>query len=247
MSKNIPKKLNVCPIQESILEIRFSTEYPDDAIFGMVYYKVKELFPNEKIEQLPVQNIPEQIRKLDPNFKYLANQRIVKDNLSFSVGPRSIVFGNHKNYVGWDSWSLFFNKIIEKINETDLLSNVERIGLRYVNLFEVNIFNHVNIELLINSNKILNETTNIRTELNVGRLIQILQIGNAVNVTSNNTTKKASIIDIDCIFNFDKEENFREYPKILDDLHLKEKELFFRILKDNFIEKLEPEYLKKEK
>lgn len=242
MAKRIPKKLNICPIQESILEIRFSTDYPDDAIFGMVYSKVKELFPKKPIEQLPVQNIPEQIRRIDPNFKYHALQRIFNDNLSFSVGPRSIIFGNHKDYVGWDNWSLFFNKILEKIIETDLLLNVERIGLRYINLFENNIFNHANIELLINSKAILDETTNIRTELNVGGLIQILQVGNAVNVTSNTISKKASIIDIDCIYTFKKSDNFQGYLKILGDLHDKEKDLFFEILKDEFIQTLQPEY-----
>jgi uncharacterized protein (TIGR04255 family) len=159
-----------------------------------------------------------------------------------SIGPNVLVFGNHKEYLGWNNWSKFFNDVLSKIKTTGLLKSVERIGLRYTNIFDKNIFENANIDLLINNKKLLNETSNLRTEINDSGFIKILQIGNAVNIISNNTTRIGSIIDIDCIFNCTKENFFETYLDIINKAHDKEKELFFEILKDKFIIELGPEY-----
>ena len=240
--KKIPRKINICPLEEAVFEIRFSSEIPSDAIFGIIYSSVKDFFPKESLKQLPVQQIPEQIRLKDPNLRYQALHRLQKDNLSLSIGPQTIIFGNNRDYLGWKDWSAFFHSILDEVKKTGVLSKVERIGLRYINVFNSNILENTNIKLLISDNQLLHETSNLRTELKDSGFIKVLQIGNSVNITSNNQSRIGSIVDIDCIFEFKDEDFFKDYPKLINLAHTKGKELFFNLLTDEFIKSLDPEY-----
>ena len=64
-----PKKITPCPIIESVVEIRFDSAIPAEAIFGVVYNAFNDIFPNKPIN-LPILQIPEQIRNSDPNLQY---------------------------------------------------------------------------------------------------------------------------------------------------------------------------------
>ena len=64
----LPKKINPCPILESIIELRFSTSFPHDAIFGIIYKEFKDLYP--KVEPLPILQLPEIVRREDKNLLY---------------------------------------------------------------------------------------------------------------------------------------------------------------------------------
>jgi len=48
MSVHLPEKIENCPIVEAVFEIRYSSKYPEDAIFGVLYAAVKDFF-TEKI------------------------------------------------------------------------------------------------------------------------------------------------------------------------------------------------------
>ena len=98
------------------------------------------------------------------------------------------------------------------------------------------------IQLFINDNKLLNETSNLRTEFVDSGFIKILQVGNAVNIVTNNKHRTGSIIDIDCIYNFDNENFFEIYTGLVNKAHDMGKRLFFDLLSDDFINSLKPEY-----
>ncbi len=42
----LPKKISPCPILEGIVEFRFESPFPDDAIFGIMYKEFKSDFSN---------------------------------------------------------------------------------------------------------------------------------------------------------------------------------------------------------
>ena len=89
---DIPKKITPCPIIESILEIRFNTKIPSEAIFGMVYSRIQgRFFPN--MEKLPILQIPDQLRSNDPNLMFRPTHKLYKDNLLISDRSKSFCFG----------------------------------------------------------------------------------------------------------------------------------------------------------
>lgn len=241
MSK-LPKKIEKCPIKEAIFEIRYSSEYPVDAIFGILYANIKDFF-DEKIISLPVLQLPESVRNQDPDLKYSAYHRLSKDNIILNIGPRVLTFINSEPYKGWSTWSIFFYKVLKKIEETGILNKVERIGIRYINIFDGNIFDKVKFEVKLNNNILSEESTNLQTEIIDDKFIVLLRIGNSINITKNKTETNGSVIDIDCLYNItDTSEFFDSYHEIIEKAHIKEKELFFSLLEESFLKELKPKF-----
>lgn len=238
----LPKKIKDCPITEAVLEFRYDSDYPSDAIFGMLYGAIKDFF-SEKPVSLPILQLPETVRMQDPNLKYHAYHRLINDNIILNIGPRVLTFSNMPPYNGWNEWSKFFYAVYDKIIKAKVLSKVERIGLRYINCFNESIFDKVKVEVKVNNEFLSEESTNLRTEIIEDQFIKILQIGNSVNVAKDNQVTIGSIIDIDVLYLINDSSNFFEnYHSIIEDAHNKEKELFFSLLEESFLMELGPIY-----
>ena len=125
-----------------------------------------------------------------------------------------------------------------------MIGNVERTGLRYINLFEFPLIDKINVKIKLIDHQISHEPTNLRIEFEDGEYRKILQIGNQVEVTVDNQGITGSVIDIDCIrtSNYPGDRFFSEYRDMVETAHNKEKELFFSLLRDDFVETLNPEY-----
>ena len=242
MSVHLPEKIENCPIVEAVFEIRYSSKYPEDAIFGVLYAAVKDFF-TEKPQALPILQLPEAVRVQDPNLKYQPYHKLVKNDFIFNIGPKVLAFVNKTPYAGWSRWSDFFYTILEKVQSTQVIDFAERIGLRYINFFNFNIFDKVKLRIELINRKIQKEPTNLRTEILDEGFTKILQIANSVNIIINDQKMTGSLIDIDCLYYFSKENNFfNEYCTIVENAHNKEKELFFSLLKESFLNKLNPIY-----
>ena len=240
----LPKKVVNCPLLEAIFEIRYDSEYPSDAVFGMLYTSIKDYFKDIKPQTQPILQLPEAVRQQDPNLRYQAYYKLSKENLSLSIGPRALIFSNIEPYLGLESLSNFFSEILSSIKSTSVLSMIERIGLRYINVFDNKILDHINLGIKIGGNDIVEESTNFRTEINDDGFTKILQIANAINVSIKGKSKIASVIDIDCLYNINEDANsfFNKYSQIIELAHQKEKELFYSLLKVPFLESLNPKY-----
>lgn len=247
MNDKCPKKLNKCPLREAIFEIRYEPNFPSEAVFGVIYAAVKDLFPKDALKTLPIQQIPEQIRLNDENFKYQAWYSLVRDNMQFNIGPNSLTFINTGNYSGWVKLFTFFSTVLKEIKKCAVIKTVERIGLRYINVFQENILANSDITIQLSNlkladNRLLNETTNLRTELIDSGFVKVLQIGNSVDILSGKNKSKGSIIDIDCIYEWKENTFFDKYIDIINIAHTKEKQLFFSLLKEDFMRTLNPEF-----
>lgn len=240
----LPKKISPCPIVEAVIQIRFSSILPSEAIFGVIYTKVGPDFG--KVNKLPILQIPEAVRSKDPNLTYQAHYSLVKKDLplQLNIGPRTITFSNVDNYIGWDKFFEFVNEVLEKIKDTDVIHLPERIGIRYINFFDVQILDKVNLEINLNNSKINTESTHFRTEIKDDNFITVVQLNNNVPLNIKGIEKKGSLIDIDCIYNFDKPDPslYTEFNSIIKSGHEKEKHTFFKLLKDDFLNEFDLEY-----
>jgi uncharacterized protein (TIGR04255 family) len=84
--------------------------------------------------------------------------------------------------------------------------------------------------------------TSFFTEFDQGTVHILLNIGNAAGINGQPT--KDSLIDIDCIYNFNCKagEFFLSYKEELKKAHLANKEVFFGLIKDDLLSSLNPEY-----
>jgi uncharacterized protein (TIGR04255 family) len=242
--KREPKKITPDPIIEAVVEVRFSSKLPRDAVFGIVYSALKDDFNPPK--NLPILQLPDAVRSQDPNLKYQGHYSLSSKKLSvmISIGPQVISFINSGSYIGWNLFFPFICDILDKLENLDVISNPERIGIRYLNKLQKAHFEKIAISVNYDNQRILNEKTHIRTEIKKNQFIQVVNIDN--NAVLNTSPKKESIllVDIDCVFNFQPQNTsfFSKYKKILTDGHNSEKETFFSIMTEEIIGTLNPEY-----
>src|SRR3990172_1532349 len=99
----LPKKISPCPIAEATVELRFSAAVLPDAVFGIIYREFTKDFPG-KVEKLPILQLPEAIRAVDPKLMYQPHYKLVAGNLTFQIGPRMTSLSNSKEYIGWENF-----------------------------------------------------------------------------------------------------------------------------------------------
>jgi len=236
----IPKRISPCPIVEVIVEIRFEPKIPPDAIFGLVYNSLKGEYP--QVKKLPILEIPDVIRSNEPGLKFKPYNQLLNENFIAQIGPRVFSLSNRKEYVGWSEFYGRITSSFSKLAELDMMSNVARLGIRYINFFRFDIFEKINLEILMNRKALPSTQTVVRAELKDGNFKNVLHIANKAEVTIDGKRNRGSIIDIDTVLEQRMPDFFGKMQGILQEGHEKEKRLFFSLLKTEYLETLNPEY-----
>lgn len=236
---NLPKKISPCPIIETVFEVRFESELPGDAIFGIMYSVLKDDFP--KLDKLPILQIPEAIRSSDPNLIYAPHYKLSGGNFVIQIGSKVFSFSNVNEYVGWELFHKEVNIVLKKICGLNIIKEANRIGLRYINLFpEMNIFEKSDLKINLKEEP-LEKDVNLVISMPVDGFTNTLRMVSNTKIDISGRILNGSIIDIDTVLNGSKSNFFIDVEKILSDAHLEEKKLFFSLLKDEYIKTLNPE------
>lgn len=239
---NMPKEISPCPITEAVVEIRFESTLPSEVIPGLLYGKFPSQLKN--IEKLPILQLPINLIENDPNFRYSPHYKAVFNNFVFQFGPRSVSVACINKYAGWSSYisqiETFFNGVIE----TGLIDRPQRIGLRYISfLLGQDIFKNIKVELSIAGNSLIGQPNNVlRSEFDYSNHKCVIQIANAANLKlANNKPALGSNIDIDIITTEIKDIS-KDFVRLIEDSHRIEKQIFFSLLKPEFLSTLNPVY-----
>lgn len=234
----LPKKISPCPITEAIVELRFESDTPNDAVFGIVYQTFKTDYPVS--EELPILQIPEIIRKQDKASHYRPYYKLTNnDGFLFQVGPKVLSLISIAPYAGWEEFNRRLKDLVEKVKGLDIVKSYTRIGIRYINKFSLNVFDIVNLQIKLPSHPLTNCETFVSSEIPTGDFKSTLQISNSVTSTQKGQNVKYSIIDIDTFV----ENPQGEINVLINKGHLEEKKLFFALLKPDFVKSnLSPEY-----
>ncbi len=236
MISNNPKKLNPDKIIDSVVEIRYESGVDGDAQFGMIFNVIPDEF-KKNVEKLPILELPATIRKKDPNFQHKPYFRLKNDNFVLQFGPGVIVVSSYPIYVGWLKFFPFIENILNEIYKTRVIDVVKRIGIRYINFFEVDIFKEINFDFSFMGISELNKGSVFKTIVERGGFYNSINISNNVTIGDKN----GSVLDIDT-FSENRIQNKSEVLSLLSSAHDAEKNIFFNILKKDYIKKLNPEY-----
>jgi uncharacterized protein (TIGR04255 family) len=235
-----PIEVKICPIVDAVLEIRFQSTVPASAVFGIIYGAIYQEF--DKTETLPIMQIPEPLRETDPNFKFKGHYKLTnKDGYSLQIGPDVLVFGSIIPYQGWPTFSDFFYPLLHKILELNIISNFTRLGQRVINLFENVVHTDFKINLEIINKDISPLNVIIRTEHINESFVCVLQYSTNTEAINNGRQIKGHLVDIDISKELDS--NFRDnFKQEIEKSHNIEKELFFSLLEQNLLDRLQPTY-----
>lgn len=236
-----PKKIENCPIVDSVIELRFISKIFPNAVFGIIYNSLVNEYP--KVEKLPILQLPEQLRDSDPNFKFKAHYKISsEDGFVVQIGPDVIIIAAPSPYPGWTQFSKRIYFVINQILKLNVINEVTRLGVRYINFFENNIFNKVNLHIAIGGRTLDPKNTLFRTEIKKGGFLNSLQIANNATQIIDKIPNTGSIVDIDVFKEYSNGEFKDIYKKEIELAHNTEKDLFFELLTKEFLESLKPSY-----
>ncbi|QTA79029.1 CHP04255 [Desulfonema limicola] len=233
----IPEKISPNPIIDFVIDIKFLPKQPPDAVFGLIYNLIQSKFGN--IVKLPILQVPDEIRNKDQNLLYQPYYRLTNDQFVLQIGPRILALSAPK-YPGWDIVINEAMNIFQAINKIQLFDKINRIGIRYVNFFKENIFENSELSLIMKGKNLSSEKTFFRTEITNNNYKSLIQISNSANINN----KLGSVIDIDTSLSDIKsnEDIISQIDSFLSEGHELCKELFFGLIKEDYLLQFNPKY-----
>lgn len=236
--KKFPTKISPCSIIEATIELKFDSDLPKGAVFGILYNALKDSFG--KVEQLPLAALPLEVIENDPNFKYKALYRLTDGTFDAQVGYDVVTFHSPKEYIGWEEFAKNIVVFFEKVKKSQVVTTPISLLLRYVNFFEFNIYEKINLQIELLNEKHTSNNLVFRTEFLENNFWRVLQVANNVTMSGDFGQKQGSLVEIICSYN---ESNILEnFENIINEAHQIEKELFFGLLKPEFLTTLNPQY-----
>lgn len=237
----LPLSISPCPIAETVVEVRFDTTVPEEAVFGLVYQALKADFP--KNTPLPIASLPADFRRSDPQLANQPLHRLEGEHLTVMVGAQMATVGIRGAYPGWTEGSERFRATFARIASTGLIGKPLRFGLRYISFFQGDILPKLTLSIAVAGEAISGAGTHLKTVLQADGCRLLLQVGKDLMLVGEQN-KIGSVIDIDSFVTepdtacgFDA-----ALADFLERAHLAEKQLFFELLMPDFLATLNPIY-----
>ncbi len=239
LKNGIPKKITPDPIIDANFEIRFQSDYPENAVFGVIYGKISEGYPEFKST-----GIPNELRQKDPNLRYMAEAHISNEKFIIGISSRTFFIGCKGDYKGWNDYKIEIDRVLSNVlDDPRIFKKIDRIGMRYINFFpnekSMNHTTEMKIDFT-NSDEFefINTQTRVELERNGYRAI----LNCADNAKVLNRQEEGSIVDVDIFKNIEESINKADIMNIAEELHDNEKYLFYSIINPSIIENRNPEY-----
>lgn len=232
------------PLREAIFELRFvpATPTAGDLLLGVLHSFLKKEYP--EVLALPMANVPRNIRDQNPDLKYQPSHRLIGGPHSVQIGDYSVLLGTIE-YPGWDNFKLRIESLIDALNQTGFVKQIERFSFKYINLIEA-AKSEKQLPLLNLKIELTGMAPNeigflLRSECSEGKFTTIFQIAPnvSIKIPPKNTEISGLMIDVDTISNVGNE-LWMNHASILEEGHLVAKKNFLSLLTKSTLERLKP-------
>jgi len=160
-----------------------------------------------------------------------------------------IIFNCLKDYISWSDYRPEIEKVLSQISKAKVIEKYNRIGVRYISEYpETDLKDCVKFSFTFGTPEIESSTYTFNSEFTSGNFRTILNLKNKLpvlkekNADSQSIITPVSIIDIDVIMDNLSLTDLKSLLIDIDKAHLRQKEVFFNLLKENFLKTLNPEY-----
>ncbi len=243
----VPARLRQEPLIEAIWQIQFDSPAIGDVLPGVLFSELKTRCRNLSLRRLPAADIPAPVAQIDPNLRFIAKV-IMEDPGSpfrWQVGDRVVTLNCQKPYVGWKSFKEEIIRMMNTLQESGLILNIQRHSLRYLDLLTLTPppdLTALKLKVELGGHEIRQHNCQIRLEIPEDEFVHVIQVVTPANATLPNETLTGTLVDLETV------------PKIpptdwdaaqaqLEILHTQSKAMFFHhILTESAIQSLEPEY-----
>ena len=234
-------KIDPCPIVEAILEIRFVTSESWPTLPGLLFARIRDRYPEQK--DLPLTQVPDELRRREPAFTYQPLiQFLSPGDFLIQFGPRVVsLVSKAKEYPGWPALEKEMTWLVSELQKIGFVSEGERLGVRYINFFSFDIFEKLELEVSTGKKRLAGELS-VTSVLTRPPLTSRLLVANSATLGTGDGARSGSVLDVDVwlgSLDFDLFEN--GLPKFGEAHHF-EKQIFFGLLKPDFLATLNPVY-----
>ena len=161
------------------------------------------------------------------------------------MGERVVTLNCRKPYAGWDAFKKAIEALINDLRNSGLVPQIQRHSLRYLDLLTLDPapdISALKLKIRLGGYEINRHNLQVRLEIPADECIHIIQVVTPANANLSEGTQTGTLVDLETSGK-DAPHDWEEVLKQLEILHAKSKEIFFRhILKEETIQKLEPEY-----
>ncbi|MEP7268217.1 MAG: TIGR04255 family protein [Saprospiraceae bacterium] len=240
---NLPSKISPNFIKDSLVEVKYFSKIPLEVLVGFIFKALDNSFkytsqpiPSKKTPLQQFGNIPVQL-----NFNLGTQYLFYTDRIRIQLLPNSIIFNCIDDYIGWGNYISEISTTLIQISSVKEIEFFSRIGVRYRS-------EHIGPSLNSSSKFVFSlggfeqpaSSFQFRSEfLSDGYRIIINLANNASKTTLNDFT---SLFDIDVISENLSITSLEELISSIKKVHQKEKDIFFNLLREEYLTKLNPEY-----
>ncbi len=244
----LPKKITPDCILEAVIELKYEATVPNEILLGLIFdsFDMTYYYTN-----LPLAvNQPSQSAKRTVLLPVKSNEHIIyNDKISIRLASNAIIFSCLNQYIGWDDFFPEIEKALHSIMKITYITKWTRVGLRYLTEYEnKDLKDCTKFKYEFGLSEIMSNHILFRSEFNYNGSKIVLNLSNNLPVfkptIDRNTMEMIAVsrIDIDVINSELKIKEVLELLPIIEDAHIKEKEIFFSIVNKEFLESLNPQY-----
>ncbi len=240
----MPTHIDPCSIVDAVLEIQFEGAPQWALLPGIVYPSIKERYPHERIQ--PLNYAPPTLRNDHPELNFQAHIHFesIDGNSVLLLGPGMVGLSFNKRYPGWTHVFNEFKWLTEALKP--LLPDIalKRLGLRIIDFFQGNISSSLNMAITMEGKPIECKAGMTMTALFLKNSSEIrVRIGTGADLSTpaGIVGIAGTAVDID-VCTTQPSLDLVSCPKWFAEAHDLNKQIFFNLLKKEFLDTLQPTF-----
>jgi uncharacterized protein (TIGR04255 family) len=246
---SFPKKLNPDNLKDTLVEIGYAQGVPQELLLGVASSILEPL--GYHYLPVPNQNI---------NIALANNQRVtfgwegnsggffIKDDVRVQLVAHQIIFNCLEDkYVGWKKYFQIISDTVRSLFDKKAVGNFNRVSIRYISEFKnIAIYQGIKGVIEISETGLKLDNSILRLTDEAGDLKAYVTLTNKAKRISQTSQEQqiveASLIDVNVYENFNPASDLTILWDKLQQIHIKQKEIFFGLISSDFLNTLNPEY-----
>ena len=208
---------------------------------GLLYARIRDKYREQK--QLPMAQLSEEIRREDPSMAWLPLMQFLSPDFVIQLGARVVSLVTRPNaYPGWLAISSELEWMLARLGEAGFVREGERLGVRYIDYFSADLFQKLILGLQVGGQELTGVEADVTTVFRQQGVTLRLRLANGAIVARSDGPQRGSVLDVDAWFGALDLDVFNNGMERFTQAHLATKELFFGLLRPEYLATLNPVY-----
>lgn len=242
---SIPRKVQSDHLLETIVEVRFESSLSSELWLGLLMpYMQKAGFKFVPTPKVTIQFGTDKELKFDVSKDDTVGGLFIKDDIRVVVQNKVVSFNcNLGKYVGWEQYSSVIKDVLGFALNSNVAESFNRTSLRYISQYKnFPLLDHIKGSINIENNLGLNKQELKLSSVDASRKVYVTLSNNIERKDNSGNKYLASLFDVNIFDNVQKTSDLSIIILSLEEIHQKEKEIFFGLIDDELLKILKPEY-----